>query len=306
MRAGGQGGMMSEEKAAGRPAPKRKGRAKPPAAPRRAGPRAVGRGLEVLRLVAAAPDGLSLTAIATALELPKSSMLNVLRSLQAADYVAPAHGRYVLGSEALSLAAAISATVSFPGSLMPKLRQLADATGETVTMGVLADEGLSIVFLEVMESHHGLRVSHSRGAKQPIYASSLGQGFLAFMPQPLIDNLLNQRRWPTLTRGTITKKDLIRKIPEIQAEGAAWSSGGQDDGTMGVGCPVLEAGGTLRCSIAAGGPLERIRPRMQELTTMVKSTAEDMSRILGYQGPYPPRRAEAAPRARTPRKVSAA
>jgi IclR family acetate operon transcriptional repressor len=253
----------------------------------RAGPRSVSRGLEVLRLVASSLSGLSLTEIATALKLPKSSMLNVLRSLQVADFIASANGRYVLGGEALSLAAAISATVSFPSSLLPRLRELAAATNETVTLGVHSDDGLQIIYLEVLESNHRLRLIHARGSTQPIHASSIGQAALSFMPEVLLDNLLAQRVLPQMTANTITKSQLLQKIPQIRRDGIAVSAGGQDDDTMGAGAPVFEASGALRCAIAAGGPITRIRPRKEEIAEVVKTAAEDMSRMLGYQRPYP-------------------
>jgi IclR family transcriptional regulator, acetate operon repressor len=260
---------------------------KPAGGAQRAGPRSVSRGLEVLRLVASSLPGLGLTEIATALKLPKSSVLNVLRSLQVAEFIALADGRYILGSEALSLAAAIGATVSFPSSLVPRLRELALAVNETVTLGVHSDDGLNLIYLEVMESNHQLRLIHTRGSVQPIHASSIGQATLSFMPEALLDNLLAQRTLPHLTANTITKAQLLQKIPEIRKDGVAVSIGGQDDDTMGAGAPVFEASGILRCAIAAGGPITRIQPRREEIIGLVKAAAADMSRMLGYQRAYP-------------------
>jgi IclR family acetate operon transcriptional repressor len=260
-----------------------------------------------LRVVASRSSGLSLAEIATTLQLPKTSVLNLLRSLQFDDYISAASGKYTLGSESLSLAGAISGTVSFPSSLLPKLRQLCKATNETVTLGTHTDDGLSVTYLEVLESSHDLRLSHKRGHVEPIHASSIGQALLAFMPRRLLDNLLAQRELGKLTKNTIAKGELREKIPQIRRDGAAKSIGGQADGTMGVGAPVFEASGVLRCAIAAGGPIGRVKPKVKEIRALVTKTAEDMSRILGYQGPYPPSQVEAdvlAPAGRNRRRGS--
>jgi len=254
----------------------------------RAGPRSVNRGLEVLRLISASPLGLNLTEIAAALGLPKTSVLSILRSLAADRYIASTGGKYVLGGSALSLAAAMSATVSFPASILPNLRAMAEATNETVTLGVYSEDGRSIIYLEVIESNHGLRLSRSRGSSSPIHATSIGQALLAFMPEPQRKSLLAQRKLPAPTQHTITKSELIRKIPEIRKTAIAKNVGGLDEGTMGVGAPVFDASGSLCCATAAGGPIGRIRPRQKEITELVRTTAEQMSRILGYHGPYPP------------------
>jgi DNA-binding IclR family transcriptional regulator len=247
----------------------------------------VSRGLEVLRLVALSSAGLNLTEIATALRLPKTSVLNVLRSLQASDYVASTDGRYTLGGEALSLAAAIAATVSFPSSLLPRLRKLLEATNETVSLGIHSDDGLFLIYLEVLESSQHLRVSLPRGTREPIHASSVGQAALAFMPERLLENLLDQKNWPMVTANTIVKSDLVKKIPSIRKEGLAKNVGGHVEGVMGVGSPVFDREGCLLCAIAAGGPIARLRARQKEIGALVKEAAEDMSRMLGYQGPYP-------------------
>lgn len=276
-----------------------------PSAPR-AGPRSVSRGLEVLRLIAGSPDGLNLTEIASALRLPKTSVLNVLRSLTAESYIASQSGKYRLGGSALSLAAAIGATVSFPSSILPKLRTLADATNETVTLGAYSDDGRSVFYLEVIESNHSLRLSRSRGSSVPIHATSIGQALAAFMPEPQLKSLLAQKSLPAVTKRTITRAALLEKLPEIRRTAVAKNVAGLEDGIMGVGSPVFDATGALRCAIAAGGPIGRVRPRFKQMTQLVRSTAEEMSRILGYQGVYPPpRQAEPAAAPRRRRKPGA-
>lgn len=279
--------VRAGRKAAARTPPPPSEAGQSPRAPR-SGPRSVSRGLEVLRLISGSPLGLNLTEIATGLRLPKTSVLNVLRSLAADRYIAPAGGKYVLGGSALSLAAAMSATVSFPASIMPNLRALAAATNETVTLGNYSEDGRSIVYLEVIESSHGLRLSRSRGSSSPIHTTSIGQALLAFMPEPQLKNLLAQRKLPALTKATITKSELLKKIPEIRKTAIAKNVAGMEEGIMGVGSPVFDATGLLRCAIATGGPIGRIRARQKEIVELVRTTAEQMSRILGYQGVYPP------------------
>jgi len=244
----------------------------------RAGPRSVTRGLDTLRLIASGGGGaLGLAAIAASLRLPKTSVLGVLRSLQAGGYVTVTEAGYGLSGEALALAASIGATVSFPGSLLSSLRELAAATGETVTLGVHSDDGLSFSYVEVIESGYDLRTSYARGGLEPIHGSPCGEALLAFMPEPLLQRALRGGR-----RG-----ELLTRLAAIRAEGAASETGARGDGAMGVGAAVFERGGRLRCAVAADGPAARIRARRHELVGLVKRSAEKMSNILGYHGEYP-------------------
>ena len=233
----------------------------------------------MLRLFASDAAGLSLAEIAASLNLPKTSVLGVLRSLQAADYVVAGDAGYVLGGEALSLASSIGATVSFPSSLLPSLRQLALATGETVALGVHSDDGLSLSYPEVIESSYDLRTSHVRGALEAIYGSPAGCTLLAFLPEPLL-----QRALHSMTGG---RSDLLGELAAARTTGTFSEAGANASGAMGVGAAVFERGGGLRCAVAADGPASRIAARRHELVGMVKRTAEKMSNILGYHGEYP-------------------
>jgi DNA-binding IclR family transcriptional regulator len=108
------------------------------------------------------------------------------------------------------------------------------------------------------------------------------------MPQELLDRFLAQPSLRALTKNTVRKRDIMEKIEEIRATGVARSVGGQEAGAMGFGAAVFDASGQLRCAIAAGGPVARVRSKEREFRRLVLQTAEEMSRILGYQGEYPP------------------
>jgi IclR family transcriptional regulator, acetate operon repressor len=227
--------------------------------------------------------------MAAALDLPKSSLLSLLRALMKGGYIAQHRDLYGLGSSSLRLATTISATQSYPSSLFPKLRQLAETTNETVSLGEHSEDGKFIHYLESVESSQSLRLSRPKGSRVPIHASANGQALLAFMPQELLDNLLSQPTLEVLTKDTPSKQDLMDKVEEIRCTGVARSEGGQESGAMGFGAPVFDATGELRCAIAAGGPIPRVRDREKEFRRLVLEAAEEMSRILGYQGEYPKR-----------------
>ena len=224
----------------------------------------------------------------TTLGVPKSSLLALLRVLVRGGYIGLERDRYVLGRGAVSLATAIKSAESYPAALFPKLKQLAESTDETVTLGEYSEDGRYIHYIEVLESRQNLRLSHDKGSRAPIHASSNGQALLAFMPQDLLDNLLAQPNLRALTKNTVKKRELMNRIASIRKSGVAKSIGGQEEGAMGFGSPVFDASGLLRCAIAAGGPIARVRDKERQVRHAVKQTAEEMSRLLGYEGAYPP------------------
>src|SRR5207249_6686063 len=72
---------------------------------RDAGPRALGRALEVLEALARRRDGATLSGLSRRLGSPKSSLLYLLRPMTRLGYlVRSADGRYLLGPAAFTLA----------------------------------------------------------------------------------------------------------------------------------------------------------------------------------------------------------
>jgi DNA-binding IclR family transcriptional regulator len=251
------------------------------------GPRAVLRAMEVLRELSSSPSGIGLSRMAANLQLPKSSLLALLRILAKGGYVSQQRDLYILGSSALKLAMSISAAQPYPACLMPKLKQLAEITNETVSLGEHSDDGRHICYLEALESNHSLRLGRPRSSRAPIHASSNGQALLAFMPQALLDDLLSQPSLKAVTKDTPKRQELIEKVNEIRRTGIARSEGGQEPGAMGFGAPVFDATGELRCAVAAGGPISRVRKKEDTFRRLVLDAGEEMSRILGYRGEYP-------------------
>ncbi|MBS0301648.1 MAG: helix-turn-helix domain-containing protein, partial [Proteobacteria bacterium] len=88
---------------------------------RSAPPRAPVRVMQVITLLARHRDGLPLAQLAEALQLPKTSLFSLLRSLEAGGYVMSENGHHRLGQETFSLAAMIQRTDAFPGNVRPWL-----------------------------------------------------------------------------------------------------------------------------------------------------------------------------------------
>ena len=57
---------------------------------------------------------------------------------------------------------------------------LRNRLGETINLGKL--RGISVLYLETIESEHAFRVSASLGILDPLHVTSIGKAILAWMP----------------------------------------------------------------------------------------------------------------------------
>lgn len=253
------------------------------------GPRSVLRVLEILETIATHPNGLTLTELAVNLSLPKTSVFSLLKALEMGDYVSNHDGRYMLGSQAISLGAALNQPHSFTQQIRPILERLSHETGETIMLAVCAEEGQEVAYIDVIESEAPLRFAVRPGNRRPFYCAASGKAILAFLPDDLQKDYLARTNFVRFTADTSDRKDLMCLLPEIRERGVVLDANGIIDGAAGIASPAFDRDGRVACSISIAGPTTRILAKRSELEAMTLQAGEEISRLLGYKGSYPPK-----------------
>jgi DNA-binding IclR family transcriptional regulator len=132
----------------------------------------------------------------------------------------PASHVYRAGPALIELGLATAATTHVRQTLTATMERVAQATGETVHVGVL--EGADVRFVDVVESRPALRVSGRVVRVAPLHATSMGKAMLATMTDEQIMALLRGPELGAITPRTITKRDvLMREVRRTRARGYA-------------------------------------------------------------------------------------
>ncbi|MEO3746192.1 IclR family transcriptional regulator [Plantactinospora sp. B5E13] len=195
--------------------------------------KSAGRTLDVLEALAGSPQRRSLVELARALEIPKSSLHGILRTMIQRGWVeVDATGtRFGLGVRALQVGAAYLEADDATGLLAGVLDGLASQFGETVHLGRL--DGPHVVYLAKRESTHPLRLYSAIGRQLPAHATALGKVLLAERPDEAVDRLLS---WPlpALTRHTVTDPDQLHaELATVRDRGYAVD---REENTEGIVC----------------------------------------------------------------------
>jgi DNA-binding IclR family transcriptional regulator len=248
-------------------------------------PRSVARVVEILGRLAEEPHGLSLSQLSQAMAVPKSSLLNLLRGLVGAGYVAHTEGGYRLGGETYRLAGAVLASRQFPEIARPVLQKLAEQSGETALVGVPTPDRQFVVYVDKVESRTAIRFAATVGDRRPLYCAVGGQVLLAFQPAEARDQYLRQTRLVAHTPRTVTDKRKLRAmLDQVRAEGVAVTQGEMTEGVAGVGAPIFDNAGHVMAAVIIAGPQERIAAKAPLLTMLVRNAGADISRLMGYAG----------------------
>jgi DNA-binding IclR family transcriptional regulator len=189
------------------------------------------RTLEVLEALAASPARRSLVDLSRTLDIPKSSLHGILRTMARRGWVEtdPKGTRFGLGVRALQVGAAYLDADDAVGLVSSVLDDLSRQFGEAVHLGRL--DGPDVVYLAKRDSMHRLRLYSAIGRRLPAHATALGKALLA-----LSDDPCGQLRWPLprLTTHTITDRDaLLAELHQTRVRGYAVD---REENTDGIRC----------------------------------------------------------------------
>jgi DNA-binding IclR family transcriptional regulator len=134
------------------------------------------RGLTVLELLAAQPNGMTVNEIAGSLQVGRTVVYRLIATLEDHRLVRRDHdGRARLGVGALGLARAVQPLLR--SAAVPALRELADSVGATAHLTVTdGNEALAIAVVE--PSWTDFHVAYRTGSRHPLDRAAAGRAIL--------------------------------------------------------------------------------------------------------------------------------
>ena len=230
-------------------------------------------GLRVIDALRTALGPLSLTAIATAAELPISNCHRYCVSFVRSGYMQQdlRSGRYDLGPRLIQAGlVALGRTDPIIASA-EALEGLVDETGNTGQLAVWGERGPTII--RWITGRAAVRTSVTVGATLPLLTSATGRVFLAFLPR-------RQTAAFAAHEALAGGGDPDALAAQASALGIGQVSGDHIPGLSAVAAPVLDAFGEATAVITLVGTRDGISPRAVDLLRVAATKA---SARLGWQ-----------------------
>jgi DNA-binding IclR family transcriptional regulator len=246
------------------------------------------RTLDLLELLSAQRHGMSLADISHALRIPKSSAFQILRTLEAREYVAwdRATKRFSLDVRVIALGQGYAAGMDVVREGQRIVAELSRQLDETCHLAIL--DGLDGVYVAKEESSQPMRMVSAVGRRLPAHATGVGKMLLAMLDERALTERLRGVRLVRLTPQTIVTMPRLRE--ELRATRDRWFAFDAGESTEGLHCvaaPVLDRGGDCVAAISASVPVVRLpAARIPEVLARVCRAARALSRALGYRGRY--------------------
>lgn len=242
------------------------------------------RTLDILEILAEAPDGLSHTGIARALGIPKSSLTELLRNLTARGYLVATDGggQFAIGPRVLPLARAFLERLDLVREVGPITRQLRDELGEAVTLAVL--QGNEIVVIGRESARRTLAPVMRVGDRAPALLTASGKALAAFLDTAAVDRMADAlaRSTPDMVLPAATR--LRQELAQVRSGGFAATIDGWVPGVAAIGLPVFTAedAGVPAASIAVALPTVRLNDKSRaEIERALRAAAREATDRMG-------------------------
>jgi IclR family KDG regulon transcriptional repressor len=192
-------------------------------------------------------------------------------------------GKYSLGMKFLDYAQAVKKFNPIMDIAAPHLMEMGQIIDETASLAVW-DGRTAIICLSIYTTHP-LRVTSYEGTLAGLHYNSLGKAILAEISEKELDRLL-PKDLTRFTRNTITNINELKKhLLAVRREGIAIDDEEGFIGIRGIAAALKNDEGNVVGAITILGPSIRLtREKLQECVPVVKTTAREISRALGYNG----------------------
>jgi DNA-binding IclR family transcriptional regulator len=220
--------------------------------------------------------------VVEALDMPKSTVHDYLRSLETAGYVVRAGDRYRLSSRFLQLGELTRHDMDIYDVAVPYMDNLAADTGERLSL-VVEENGLGALVYGAKsndEDDMPLPGTHTR-----LHTTASGKAILSTMSTPEIVDIVDRYGLPEHTSETITSEEaLLAELDEIREIGHSFDRQERFHGLHGVGAPV-EGAGDLNAAVALYGPASRLSG--ERFTEEIPARLKEIANIIEVNINFP-------------------
>lgn len=248
----------------------------------------LGRGLDILEAFTRERPELGVTELGVRLGLAKSTVHRLLATLRVRGYVRknPRSGKYRLGIRPWEVGRIAAGQFGYPEASRPSLERLAREAAGTAHLAIL--DGSEVVYLDRVDGTPPVHADAPVGGRVPAHAVSTGRALLAFLDPETLRKVV-ARGLRRFTPATVADEVKLREeLEAVRVTGYAVTVGEWRAEVGGISAPVQDESGEVVAAIGLTVAATELLPgTIETLVPLVKETARQISRELGFPGDVP-------------------
>ena len=241
----------------------------------------------VLDLLAEAGE-LTAAEVAERLGEPRSSIYRLLSSLGRLELVEPAgdRGAWRLGMRLFRLGSAVLAGFDVRQSALPVMERVHEETGNTVFL--LIRRHREALCIERIEGRGAWAMAIKVGTSLPLHVGGGPKVLLAAEPPEFWEEYAAGGLARLTERTIVDPGELFRVLRRVRRDGVSTSNEDVVVGLAAVGSPIFDHRGEMSAALSMSGPAPALlRRNTWASCSLIRRAAMEISRAMGYAGPYP-------------------
>jgi len=247
--------------------------------------KSAGRVLDFLELLAAEPQGLTLSQISDKLGIARSSAHGLIYTLLDRSYLSQENTgakTFRLGVRLVELGLNVSDGLELRSIARPVLERLVRTTHYTALL-VVPEEGDLLYVDKVVSDARDVRTDPRTSLRRPLHCSSLGKALLAALDDEAVRAIVERLGLPAATERSITDPALLlQDLAVTRRRGYSVDPQEAVIGVCCVGAPVRDHSGRPLASISLSTIQEFFEP--EKAGPQVTDAAVEISRAMGWKG----------------------
>ncbi|NWK55680.1 IclR family transcriptional regulator [Verrucomicrobiaceae bacterium N1E253] len=238
----------------------------------------------IFQLLTSTRKAMTASEIAKELELPRTSVFRILKTLEEEGMVVAMGKNYSVGHRLINLGLQMISHIPERQLCVPVLQELTHRTQESSHFAILS--GTHALFIEVCDSPHALRVARRTGSLIDIHCSASGKVLLAHSSPQACEHLLNRIEFTPRTPNTHkSKESLLPELEQVRSQGFAIDDIEYHDNVRCISVPAYNSLGQVIGALGISSADSRFpKSRIPELAKQLKKASQQLSSQLGYQG----------------------
>jgi DNA-binding IclR family transcriptional regulator len=231
-------------------------------------------------------EPLTLTRISSDVGLPRSSTFRILCTLEQYGYVVRDGGGqgYSLGTRFIPLAQKVMAQMDLPIVANPYMERLTRETSQTSKLSVLYGGG--VMTIHRVQSPHEISIAPQIGKTFPIHAGAASKLLLAYAPEELAKEVLEQPLQAYTPSTIVDPLLLAEELRKIRRNGYAVDNEEHAVGVRALACPVFGAYGQVIAALSIPFIATDMNTGYEERwLRALQETAAKISAAMGYSKP---------------------
>ncbi len=251
--------------------------------------RSAARAMDILDLIAASADTLTISEIGRSLGIPKSTAFELIHALVGKGYLEIGNDKLKtvkLGIKSFQTGIAYLEKTDFFREVRPLLEGLMARSMETVFLVKEADG--QVVYVDKVESTASVKTSSVLGSTNPMHCTGVGKALLATYGEERVAAVVARTGLHAKTVHSITDYGKLKaELAATRNRGYSVDDRESELEIFCVAAPIYDMSGSAVAAISIACPVSRMvgdPQRVRQFGGLVGETALAASRRLGFRG----------------------